>query len=194
LVRTCALENHALLLLEDVSSTDTVSIGFWLKNGSRDEKDGERGFSHFLEHMLFKGTERRNAFEIARSIDRVGGILNAFTENELTCFYCTLPVEHIDLAVDILTDMVFHSVLDPMELEKEKSVILNEVLSYMDMPEQLAHEVYLSNMWGNHPLAMKITGEIGEIKAVTLERLESFYRDRPLDRVDNRRPGAAEEL
>ncbi len=178
MVRTCALENHALLLLEDVSSADTVSIGFWLKAGARDERNGERGFSHFLEHMLFKGTERRNAFEIARSIDRVGGILNAFTENEFTCFYCTLPAEDLDLAVDILTDMVFHSVLDSMEFEKEKSVILNEVLSYMDMPEQVTHEVYLSNMWGNHPLAMKITGEIGEIKAVTIERLESFYRER----------------
>jgi predicted Zn-dependent peptidase len=125
--------------------------------------------------MLFKGTQKRNAYQIAREIDRVGGIVNAFTERETTCFYSTIPCEHLKLAVDVLSDMIFHSLLDPEEIEKEKSVIVNEILSLQDSPEELAHDAYLTGLWGDHPLAWKITGEVEDIQAVDRESLVSFY-------------------
>jgi len=118
LIRPARLDSRAQVILEPVRYTDVVSVGLWNIHGSRDEAGGEAGFSHFLEHMLFKGTSRRNAFQIARDVERVGGVLNAFTEKEVVCCYCTLPAEQLDLAVDVLADMYFHSTLDQLELEK----------------------------------------------------------------------------
>jgi predicted Zn-dependent peptidase len=174
------LASGARLLLDQVPTTDTVSIGFWLPHGSRDEKPEEKGLSHFMEHMLFKGTEKRNAFQIALEIDRVGGILNAFTEKEATCVYATLSSEHLSLAIDVLSDMVFCSVLDPGEIEKEKSVVVNEILSSKDSSEEMAHEAFLSCLWGDHPLAARITGDVEDIQAVTRNRLHGFYKARYL--------------
>jgi len=105
LIRTARLDSRAQVILEPVRHTDVVSVGLWNVRGSRDESRGEAGFSHFLEHMLFKGTERRNAFQIAREVERVGGFLNAFTEKEVICSYCTLPADNLELAVDVLADM-----------------------------------------------------------------------------------------
>jgi len=183
------LESGARVLFDTVDTTDTVCIGFWFLLGSRDEAPGgveysssspriagERGFAHFLEHMLFKGTERRTAFQIAKDLDRVGGFLNAFTERESTCFYAVLPQEHLPLAVDVLADMVFHSLLDAGEIEKEKSVVVNEILSYQDSPEEQAHEAYLFGLWGDHPLARKITGEVADVQGIGRDALWSFYR------------------
>lgn len=144
MILTERLANGALLLLEPVDRTDTLCIGFWFLHGSRDEGPRERGFSHFLEHMLFKGTARRNALAIAQEIDRVGGIINAFTEKETTCVYAIIPREHLRLAFDVLTDMTVGSLLDEAELEKEKDVIVNEIRSVDDSPEEKGHDRYLS--------------------------------------------------
>ncbi|HUV08759.1 MAG TPA: pitrilysin family protein [Spirochaetia bacterium] len=190
MIQKWILDNGVNLLLDPVDTTDTVSVGFWFLQGSRDEEAGisqaspqsdgsrERGYSHFLEHMLFKGTETRSAFEIAKAIDRVGGVLNAFTERECTCYYATLPREHLPLAIEILSDMVYSSVLSVEEIEREKSVVLNEIYAAMDSPEELAHEAYLSGNWGSHPLALKITGEVEDIQGITRNTLEAFYRKR----------------
>ncbi len=187
MIQKWVLDNGTHILFDTVDNTDSACVGFWFNCGSRDERTDarrtavlvdERGFTHFLEHMLFKGTERRTAFQIAKEIDRVGGFLNAFTEREATCFFATLPCEHLELAVDVLSDMIFHSVLDSGEIEKEKSVIINEVLSVMDSPEELAHESYLTSLWGEHPLAWRITGSVEDVKKIDREQLLTFYKQR----------------
>ncbi len=193
MIQQWELDNGAHVLLDSVPNTDTASIGFWFLHGPRDEHasavvspsqapaplgSGPRGASHYLEHLLFKGTRRRDAFAIARDIDRVGGMLNAFTEKEGSCFYITLPKAHIALAMDVLADMVFCSILDESELEKEKSVIINEILSALDNPDELAHELFLSQMWGDHPLAWKITGDVEDIQGSTREAIRRFYAER----------------
>ena len=177
MIITESLGSGATLLLEPVDRTDTLCIGFWFLHGSRDEDAGERGFSHFLEHMLFKGTARRTALEIAQEIDRVGGIINAFTEKETTCIYVIIPCEHLRLAFDVLTDMTSGSLLDEGEMEKEKAVIVNEIRSVDDSPEEKGHDRYLREMWGEHPLSRKITGEVAEVQGISRAALSRFYRE-----------------
>jgi predicted Zn-dependent peptidase len=176
-IHTERLASGAALLLEPVDRTDTLSIGFWFLHGSRDESPEQRGYSHLLEHMLFKGTARRSALSIAQEIDRVGGIINAFTEKETTCVYTIIPREHLRLAFDILSDMINGSLLDEGELEKEKEVIVNEIRSVDDSPEEKGHDRYLREMWGEHPLSRKITGEVDEVQGALRERLVSFSRE-----------------
>jgi predicted Zn-dependent peptidase len=178
MIHTERLASGALLLAEPVDRTDTLCIGFWFLHGSRDEGDGEHGFSHFLEHMLFKGTRARSAFQIAQEIDRVGGLINAFTEKETTCLYVILPREHVRLAFAVLSDMAADSLLDSLEIEKEKAVIVNEIGSVDDSPEEKGHEQYLRRMWGEHPLSRKITGEAAEVKAIARDALAAFYDSR----------------
>jgi predicted Zn-dependent peptidase len=178
MIHTERLASGALLLAEPVDRTDTLCIGFWFLHGSRDEEDGEHGFSHFLEHMLFKGTRARSAFQIAQEIDRVGGLINAFTEKETTCLYVILPREHVRLAFAVLSDMAADSLLDAGEMEKEKAVIVNEIGSVDDSPEEKGHEQYVRRMWGEHPLSRKITGEAAEVKAIERDALAAFYDSR----------------
>jgi predicted Zn-dependent peptidase len=173
-IYTERLASGATLLLEPVDRTDTLCIGFWFLHGSRDEAPSQRGFSHLLEHMLFKGTSRRSAFTIAREIDRVGGLINAFTEKETTCVYTIIPREHLRLAFDIITDMITGSLMDPVEMEKEKEVIVNEIRSAEDSPEEKGHDRYLREMWGDHSLAKKITGEVQEVQGASREDLARF--------------------
>ncbi len=176
MISTERLASGATLLLEPVDRTDTLCIGFWFLHGSRDESPDQRGFSHLLEHMLFKGTARRTALSIAQEIDRVGGIINAFTEKETTCVYAIIPREHLRLAFDILTDMTVGSLLDKDELAKEKEVIVNEIRSVDDSPEEKGHDRYLREMWGEHSLARKITGEVEEVQGAGRDELVRFFR------------------
>ncbi len=171
------LNNGTGILMEKVDNTEVVSIGFWFLHGSRDETVNHKGYSHFLEHMLFKGTDKRSAFQIVQEIDRVGGILNAFTEKEQTCFYCTLAAEHVCLALDVLSDMVFHSSLPENEIEREKIVVINEIKETLDNPEELAYEHFVRSLWDGHPIADKITGEIENIESITKEELSEFYKN-----------------
>ena len=175
-IREYELSRKTRLIVESVTDAQVVSIGYWCLTGSRDEGSDENGYSHFLEHMLFKGTQSRTALQLVKEIDRVGGIINAFTEKELICVYVTIQKEYLSLAVEILSDMVFHSILDKEELEKEKLVVVNEVRSIEDNPDELAHELYLAKLWGEHPLAHRITGEESDIRKITREKLDRFYR------------------
>ena len=176
MISTERLASGATLLLEPVDRTDTLCIGFWFLHGSRDEGPDQRGFSHLLEHMLFKGTARRTALSIAQEIDRVGGIINAFTEKETTCVYAIIPREHLRLAFDILSDMTVGSLLDQDELAKEKEVIINEIRSVDDSPEEKGHDRFLREMWGEHSLARKITGEVEDVQNAGREELVCFCR------------------
>lgn len=178
MIQSTQLACRSKVILETVEHTDVVSIGLWQVSGSRDENDPESGFSHFLEHMLFKGTRRRNARQIAQEVERVGGYLNAFTEKEVTCLYCTLPAESASLAVDVLMDMYLNSLLDAGEIEKEKAVVINEIQTIEDNPEEKGHQIYMENMWNGHALSRKITGETEDVEKISWEALEGFYRNR----------------
>jgi predicted Zn-dependent peptidase len=178
LIQSIQLASGARIILETVANTDVASIGLWQLSGSRDEGEREAGYTHFLEHMLFKGTAKRSAYQIAQEVERVGGYLNAFTEKEVTCFYCTLPGESIDLAVDVLTDMYFSSLLDEEELQKEKAVIVNEIKTIEDNPEEKGQQIYLESLWNGHPLSRKITGEVRQVEEIDKGRLLAFYKGR----------------
>ncbi|KKK99626.1 hypothetical protein LCGC14_2630870 [marine sediment metagenome] len=149
-IQTVILPNGLKVILRENHAAPVVTLQAWVRVGSAQESDGQAGMAHVLEHMLFKGTEKRTAFQIAQAIDRVGGFLNAFTEKEITCLYCTLPREHLELAVDVVTDMVNNSVLSTEEIEKEKLVVINEIKSIEDNPEERAYEFYLETMWKDH--------------------------------------------
>ena len=172
------LANGVTLLCEPVDTTETCAIGFWFPNGSRDERRRERGYSHFLEHMLFKGTESRSALEIAVQIDRVGGNINAFTDRETTCYYCTLPAAHAGLALEILCDMVSSATLAEADIEKEKVVVSNEIRAADDSPEEQSYQLFLEGMWGSHPLAAKVAGAEQDVARIDRDQLASFYRRR----------------
>ena len=172
------LANGVPLLCEPVDTTETCAIGFWFPTGSRDERSHERGHSHFLEHMVFKGTGCRTALEIAVQIDRVGGNINAFTDRETTCFYCTLPAAHADLALEILCDMVSSATLSEIDIGKEKVVVSNEIRAADDSPEEQSYQLFLEGMWGSHPLAARVAGVEEDVARIDRGALMSFYRDR----------------
>jgi predicted Zn-dependent peptidase len=176
LITHTVLQSGITILLEPVPATDIISIGFWFLHGSRDEEENQLGFSHFLEHMLFKGTARRSTARIAREIDRVGGGINAFTEKEVTCIYCTVPKEHFNLAVDILSDIVFHSTMPTLELDREKTVVLNELKSGEDTPEEQSFDLFFAKLWRGHPLSRRIIGSEQSIKKISREHALSFYK------------------
>ena len=172
------LANGVTLLCEPVESTETCAVGFWFPTGSRDEQRHERGLSHFLEHMLFKGTECRSALDIAVQIDRVGGHINAFTDRESTCFFCALPAAHAGLAVDVLCDMVRSATLAEADIQKEKVVVCNEIRAADDSPEEQGYQMFLERMWGSHPLAATVAGMEQDVARIDRDGLETFYRHR----------------
>ena len=163
------LSNGIKVITEEIPYLKSVSIGIWVTTGSRDEAPAENGISHFIEHLLFKGTERRTAYEIAREIDSVGGTLNAFTGREYTCFYAKVIDKNLPLAIDLLSDIFLHSVMDEKEIEKERMVILQEIKMVEDTPDDYIHELFNQVCWGDHPLGFPIYG--------TSDRVQSFYRE-----------------
>jgi predicted Zn-dependent peptidase len=163
------LENGIKVVTEEIPYLKSVSIGVWVVTGSRDEEPQENGISHFIEHLLFKGTERRTAFDIAKEIDSVGGTLNAFTGREYTCFYAKVIDKNLPLAIDLLSDIFLHSLIDPKDVEKERMVILQEIKMVEDTPDDYIHDLFNRVCWGDHPIGFPIFG--------TTERVQSFKRD-----------------
>ena len=170
------LDNGVTLLCDPVATTETCAIGFWYPHGSRDEDAHERGYSHFLEHMLFKGTARRSALDIALEVDRVGGSINAFTDHETTCYYCVLPAAHAALALDILCDMVSSATLAEEEIAKEKVVVINEIRAAEDSPDEKGYQLFVDGLWRSHPLAAKVAGEEEDVDRIQPDQLAAFYR------------------
>jgi predicted Zn-dependent peptidase len=175
-VEKITLDNGLRILLEKVDFFDTVSIGFWINVGSKDELAEENGYAHFIEHMLFKGTEQRNSTQIAKEIDRVGGYLNAFTTREYTCFYVNMVAKHYKIGIDILADMLLNSLFEEIELEREKQVVLEEIRMYDDAPDQLVHDLFIENIWKNHSLGRPIMGTLENISEITRDKLLGFYQ------------------
>lgn len=175
------LPNGVRILSETVTHVESASIGLWCRTGSSDETDAEAGITHFIEHMLFKGTPTRDAHQIADSIEARGGMLNAFTDKQATCYYCRVLADDAENGVDVLSDMMCHSLLDPEELAKEKGVVLEEIKRSEDEPGDHVHELHLQARWGDHPLGKPIIG--------TSESVSSFSRDDLTRYMDRRYRG-----
>ncbi|HXG23615.1 MAG TPA: pitrilysin family protein [Chthonomonadales bacterium] len=175
-IQTSTLANGVRVVSETVPHVESISIGIWVGVGSRDEDRPVRGITHFIEHMLFKGTERRNARQIAEEIESRGGSLNAFTDKEYTCYYAKALAEHAEVVIDVLSDMLCHSVLDPVELEREKNVVLEEIKRYRDTPDDMIHDVFAQTVWNTHPLGRPIIGTDRTVAGLQRENLTEYIR------------------
>ncbi len=163
------LDNDIRVISEEIDHVRSISIGAWVEGGSRHENGLTNGTAHFIEHMLFKGTERRSAFDIASAIDSVGGVMNAATGKELTSFYIKIPDYHLEMAVDLLADIFTGSRFAEEEIGRERSVILQEIRMVEDTPDDHIHDFFEGMFWKGHPLGLPILG--------TKESVESFRRD-----------------
>jgi len=163
------LSNGVRVLSEELAELPSVTVGIWVENGSRYERPDQAGISHFLEHLFFKGTERRTAANIAEEIDAVGGVLNAFTGKEYTCYYGKVLPDHLPLALDLLADIFTHSRFAAEEIERERSVIVQEISQVEDTPDDYVHELFNLAFWPGHPLSRPIAG--------TAESVGRFSRD-----------------
>lgn len=172
--RKTTLDNGIRVVSERMSHVRSISIGAWIIVGSRDESTENNGISHVIEHVLFKGTESRNAIQIAQSLESVGGYLDAFTSREVCCYNAQVLDEHLPLAVDILSDILLHSVFDEHELTKEKEVILREINHVIDTPDELIFEHFFSNIFPDHPLGFPISGTPENVLKFCREDLINF--------------------
>ena len=170
------LDNGIRVITEEIGHVRSVSIGAWVEGGSRHESGLTNGAAHFIEHMLFKGTERRSAFDIASAIDSVGGVMNAATGKEQTSFYIKIPDYHLGLAVDLLADIFTGSRFDETEIGREKSVILQEIRMVEDTPDDLIHDMFEGMFWKDHPLGLPILGTKERVAAFSRDDLLSFFQ------------------
>jgi predicted Zn-dependent peptidase len=170
------LDNGLRLITETMPHVRSVTIGVWLTRGSRDETDERSGIAHFVEHMLFKGTDTRSAEDIAQSIDSIGGQLDAFTAKEYASYYIKVLDEHLPLAVDLLADIVLRPAFAPDEIEREKKVILEEIKMVEDTPDDLVHELFTEAFWQGHPLGRPILGSPQTVEALTADALREYFR------------------
>jgi len=158
LYQKTTLRNGIRVVTETISSVKSVSTGIWVGVGSRDERRGERGITHFIEHMLFKGTRRRTSLDIAKELDSVGGFANAFTSKEHVCFHAKVLNTHLPLVVDVLTDIFLNSVFVQQEIEREQQVILQEIRMIEDTPDEYVHVLFQEMFWKDNPLGLPIYG------------------------------------
>jgi predicted Zn-dependent peptidase len=172
------LKNGLRVMIESIPTCRSVSFGIWVKTGSRYESMGNNGISHFIEHMLFKGTNRHSAKDIADRFDGIGGNVNAFTSKEYTCYYAKVLDQHLPIAVDILADMFFESQLADAELAKEKNVILEEISMYEDTPDDTVHDLAARAAYHEHPLAYSILGTAERLNLMGSEDLRKYMGER----------------
>ena len=171
------LKNGLTIIGEEIPYLKSISLGVWVKAGSIMETKENSGVSHFIEHMLFKGTTNRTSKELAREIDNLGGVINAFTSKECTCFYVKLLDEHINIGIDVLSDMILNSRFDELDIKKEKSVILEELKMYEDSPDDLVYDLLLENIYKDHSLGMNILGDRQSLKNLKRESILDFYNE-----------------
>jgi predicted Zn-dependent peptidase len=171
------LGNGVRIVTEKIPHVYSVSVGIWVEAGSRGENQNTSGITHFIEHMLFKGTSRRAALDIAREIESVGGIINAFTTKEYTFFYSKVLREQLSLAADILSDIFLNSLFEAEELEKERKVVTQEILMIEDNPEEYIHDYLSMNIWPGDPLGMPTQGTCDTLRAFTREDVVTYFRE-----------------
>jgi predicted Zn-dependent peptidase len=174
-IEVSELDDGLTVVSEAMRDTRSVSLGFWVGTGSVDEAPEQSGASHFLEHLLFKGTATRSAREIAEAIDAVGGDVNAFTTKEYTAFYVRLLADSLELGLDILSDIIWAPSFRPAEVESERQVILEEILMHGDEPADLVHDLFSEALWPGHPLGREVLGDAETISAITRDQIVAFH-------------------
>jgi predicted Zn-dependent peptidase len=174
LIKKITCNNGLRIISEDIPHVRSVAVGIWVQAGSRYELPKENGLTHFIEHMLFKGTTTRSAKQIAEEFDRIGGNINAFTSKENTCYYAKVLDHHAKHAVEILADMFFNSLFDPNEIEKERLVVLEEINMVEDTPDDIVHEYLWREMYENNPLGSPILGTEETLNSFTKEMILSY--------------------
>ncbi len=175
-IEKTVLGNGVRVITEAMPHVRSVAVGIWVGTGSRRESAQENGICHFIEHMVFKGTSRRTAEEIARSVDSIGGNLDAFTAKEMVSFNAKVLDEHLPRAFDILSDLVLHPMFRAGDIEREKGVILEELKMESDSPEYLVHEIFTSNFWKGHGLGKPILGTRATVQGFGQEMIQQYYR------------------
>ncbi|HHX51851.1 MAG TPA: insulinase family protein [Clostridia bacterium] len=171
------LKNGVRIIIEEIPYAHSAVIGLWVRTGSRYENDCNRGVSHFIEHLLFKGTANRTAKQIAEELETLGGSLNAFTAKEYTCLYARVLAEHLPAAVDLLTDMFFHSNFAPEDIVKERKVILEEIKMYEDSPEELIHDLFATTVWQKHALGYPILGTANSVQGINEKIVLDYFQE-----------------
>src|SRR6266480_1847396 len=177
-IRRQKLPNGLTVITEQMQHIRSASIGIWLQTGSRDEDPEWNGISHFLEHMVFKGTKHRTAEEIARQVDSIGGNMDAFTAKECICFNVKVLDEHVPTALDILSDLVLNPVFDASDIARERGVIMEEIKMDEDNPDYLVHEIFTQNFWKDHPLGKPILGTKETVKGFEQPLVLDLYQQR----------------
>ncbi|MDI9496398.1 MAG: pitrilysin family protein, partial [Bacillota bacterium] len=177
MIKKHTLDNGIRIVMEKIDYVRSASIGIWVNVGSNNENEETNGLSHFIEHMLFKGTKNRKANEIAEEIDSIGGQLNAFTSKECTCFYVKVLDENIKEAVDILSDMFFNPLFSQEEIDKEISVVIEEIKMYEDSPEDLVHDKLSEIIFNDSPMAYNILGTEKNLRTFTKEKVKRFMNE-----------------
>ena len=176
-IRKETFENGLVMITEPMRTLRSVAVGVWMKRGSRHETPDQNGISHFIEHLLFKGTETRTAQDIALIVDSVGGQMDAFTTKEYTCFYFKVLDDHLDIAVYLLSDIVRHPKFVPAEIEKERKVIFEEIKMVEDTPDELVYDLFSESFWRGHPLGRPIQGTIASVSGMQLDMLARFFKE-----------------
>ncbi len=177
-IQRTTLPNGLTILTEEMQHIRSVSVGVWLRSGSRDEDPLWNGISHFIEHMVFKGTKHRTAEDIARQVDSIGGNMDAFTAKECICFNMKVLDEHLPTAMDVLSDLTLHPVFDNQDITRERGVIIEEIKMDEDSPDYLVHEIFTQNFWKDHPLGKPILGTRDTVKKFERDRVLDFYSKR----------------
>jgi len=170
------LDNGVRIVTEKVPYVKSVSVGIWVNVGSRDEDESEGGLSHFVEHMLFKGTSRRDALQIAKEIDQIGGMANAFTGKEYTCFHARVMSDHLFLITDLLTDIFLSSVFNPEDIDRERQVILQEINMVEDTPDEFIHLLFGQNFWPGAALGRSVLGTVETVGQASRETLLRYIK------------------
>ncbi len=171
-----SLSNGIRIVSEKIPYVKSISIGVWVGNGSRCETKDENGMSHFIEHMFFKGTQKRNAKQIAYEIDAIGGQLNAFTTREYTCYYTKTLDEHVEIAIDVLSDMLFSSRLDEKAMDMERNVICEEINMYEDEPEELCADLIMEAAYGDNPMGRPILGTKESLSKINPQNMREYIK------------------
>ena len=175
-VNKTILDNGVRIVSMTMPHVRSVSMGVWVHVGARDETDAESGLSHFIEHMIFKGTVRRSAFQIAKEFDAIGGQTNAFTSMEHTCYHARVLDTHLETMVDILSDIFLNSIFDEREVARERPVIVQEIGMVEDSPEEWVHTMMGPAFWGGHPLGRSILGSRENIQAFDSQTIKGFFK------------------
>lgn len=170
------LKNGVRVIMEEIPYVRSISFGIWVRNGSRNENEENNGISHFIEHMLFKGTENRTAKQIAEEMDAVGGQINAYTTKEYTCYHTRVLDKHFDRAINVMSDMFLHSKFDEKDIAKEQNVIAEEINMYEDSPEELVHDNLQENIWRGSALGLPILGTVETISTFTTQKLKDYFQ------------------